>query len=779
MGRGPIWRRRGDKGGGPDPELDQIFGARSGRPDPQLLRTAHEIQRQVRLSPPPPPDPGYRAHLRASLMAEAHQHQRARPRAQGRFGFLFGAGMGLAGLAMVALVLLSVLTPGRAQAVQVRASVQGNPRVPVTQAIQLSFNQPMEEGLVAKGLSITPAVAYSAKWPDASTMVIAPRHELAPNVSYVVTIARQDARAEDGATPLSNVVIPFGTEPLNATAQGYPPSLVAVTDLASVQGAVGLGYAPNGELLLTASGPVLASNSSQPVVAPAGGTAVYGLSVAPEVVVGGATAPVPSPDSQQLAFWSVSPSGTATLQVTALAGGGSPVAIATSSSPHPQAFWINDSTLVYADQGQLQEVNLDGQTNPVYSWVKMGPDQSFSIDPAVHALFARPRGIPTVYNLAAGSSTTIPGLVGTPQWSPSGGQMAYIGATGGVDSIYLAGTYGSAPRQLLVAPQGVSLTNLRYSPDGQYLAYLAAPAGEGSQAGAVNIVTGTSALLSTRVGLSDLAWSPFGGAISALQQTGGGQQEVVTMQLSTPPLASSSTTRAGQALDLASTLAQLQITNSPTAADQIAELLAPGTKIPQATLLPGSFDRYYAVSSTPASAGSNTYQVAIELVSDATSSNPASALDEQVTVELGGATPEISAISLGARTDLPVGPLVISASAQGNQGQGTTFTLQFNSDLDPLTVSSQSISLQDAGQPVPGLQISYLAQTRTVVVATGPLPAGPLTLTVSSPLADVDHNQMAVPYTLSLPAAPTQTAGAGAPSSGPSSTSTLPTTAPP
>ncbi len=208
MGRGPIWRRRGDKGGGPDPELDQIFGARSGRPDPQLLRTAHEIQRQVRLSPPPPPDPGYRAHLRASLMAEAHQHQRARPRTQGRFGFLFGAGMGLAGLAMVALVLLSVLSPGRAQAVQVRASVQGNPRVPVTQAIQLSFNQPMKEGLVSKGLSITPAVAYSAKWPDAATLVIAPRHELAPNVSYVVTIARQDARAEDGAMPLSNVVIP-------------------------------------------------------------------------------------------------------------------------------------------------------------------------------------------------------------------------------------------------------------------------------------------------------------------------------------------------------------------------------------------------------------------------------------------------------------------------------------------------------------------------------------------------------------------------------------------
>ena len=761
MGRGPIWRRRGDKGGGPDPELDQIFGARSGRPDPQLLRTAHEIQRQVRLSPPPPPDPGYRAHLRASLMAEAHQHQRARPRTQGRFGFLFGAGMGLAGLAMVALVLLSVLTPGHAQAVQVRASVQGNPRVPVTQAIQLSFNQPMEEGLVAKGLSITPAVAYSAKWPDAATLVIAPRHELAPNVSYVVTIARQDARAEDGAMPLSNVVIPFGTEPLNATAQGYPPSLVAVTDVAMAQSATGLAYAPNGELLLTASGPVQAPGSSQPVMAPTGGAAVYSLSAAPDVVVGGVTSPVPSPDSQQLAYWSVSPSGTATLEITALAGGGSPVAIATSSSPHPQAVWINDSTLMYADQGELQEVNFDGQTSPAYSWVKLGPDQSFYLDPQAHALFARPGGTPTVYNLAAGSATTIPGLVGSPQWSPSGAQMAYIGAEGGVDSIYLAGTYGSAPRQLLVAPQGVSLSNLRYSPDGAYLAYLATQDGGGSQAGAVDIATGTSALLSTRTGLSDLAWSPFGGAVSALQQEGGDQQEVVTLQLSTPPLASSGTTKAGQALDLASTLAQLQITNSPSAAAQITELLAPGTTIPQSTLLPGSFDRYYAVSSTPASAGSSTYQVAIELVSDATSSNPASALDEQVTVQLGSATPQISAISLGALTALPIGPLVISASAQANQGQGTTFTLQFNSDLDPLTVSSQSISLQDAGQPVPGLQISYLAQTRTVVVATGPLPAGPLTLTVSSPLADVDHNQMAVPYTLSLPGPPTTAASGG------------------
>ncbi len=770
MASGPIWGRRKSDGvpPGPDPELVQIFEASNKGGDSHLLETAHEIQRRVRQAAPPPADPGYRDHLRASLMAEAHQRQRTRAPVKGRFGYVFGAGLGLAGLAMVALVLLSVLVPGHAQAVTVRASVQGNPRVPVTQAIQLSFNQPMQETQVAKGLSITPAVAFRTRWPDPTTMVIAPQHELAPNMSYLVTIARQDARSLDGATPLSNVVIPFGTEPLNATASGYPPSLVAITQLATVQGAQGLSYSPNGELLLTASGPVVATGSVGPVAPQSGsaGGTVYDLSASPRVLASGATAATSSPDSQQLAYWSIATSGTATLYVTSLAGGGQPSAIATSSAAHPEAAWLNDSTLLYADQGQLQEVNLDGQTSPVFSWVKLGPGQSFTLAPSLHALFATPDGVPTLYDLSRGSSTTIPGLVGNTQWSPSGSQMAYLSSAGGVDSIYLAGTYGTQPRQLLVAPAGVSLANLRYSADGQYLAYLATRAGVGTQAGAVDIATGSSALLSTQAGLSDLIWSPFGSSIAALEQLGSGQQGVVSMQLSNPPLASSPGSLAGQALNLASTLAQLQITDSPSAAAQISQLLAPGTNIPGTTLLPGSFDRFYAISSTPVSAGSSTYQVAIELVNDATATNPASALDEEVTVKLGGASPQISGISLGSLTALPVGPLVVSVNAQASQSQGTTFTLQFNSDLNPLSVSSQSISLLDAGQPVTGLQISYQAATRTVVVVTGPLPPGPLTLTVQAPLADINHTQMAVPYTLSLPTAPPQTAGSGAAPSG-------------
>ncbi|MHB1640818.1 MAG: hypothetical protein ACYCUD_13470, partial [Candidatus Dormibacteria bacterium] len=125
MGSGPIWRRRRGPGTpeGQDPELLEIFhssGADGGR---ALLQTAEEVRRRARQAPRPAPDPGYRAHLRASLMEEAHQRQRSRPRSRPQFGFVFGAGLGLAGLAMVALVLLSVIVPGRAQAVTVRASV--------------------------------------------------------------------------------------------------------------------------------------------------------------------------------------------------------------------------------------------------------------------------------------------------------------------------------------------------------------------------------------------------------------------------------------------------------------------------------------------------------------------------------------------------------------------------------------------------------------------------------------------------------------------------------
>jgi hypothetical protein len=230
----------------------------------------------------------------------------------------------------------------------------------------------------------------------------------------------------------------------------------------------------------------------------------------------------------------------------------------------------------------------------VDDFVKLGPEGTFALAPQAQALFSRPAGIPTVWDLSAGSSVTVPGLVGTPQWSPTGSQLAYLGNGNGSDAIYLAGPYGNQPRALLVTSQGVTLSDLSYSPGGQYLTYLAATPGVGVQAGAVDIATGSSALLSTTTGVSDLVWSPFGSSLAAIETQPSGGSMVVTLQLSVPPVLSSSRTQATAALAAASDLAGLQVAGTPSGSTAIRDLLAAGSSIPPATLQPGPFDRFYA-----------------------------------------------------------------------------------------------------------------------------------------------------------------------------------------
>jgi len=773
----PGWpHRRHRPPAGVDAELWELLELDPSGREQHLLGTAQEIRAALRAEPRPRPDPAYQAHLRASLMAEARLHSRARTRPRRRFGVALGTGLGVAGLAMLSLVLVSVVgLPGGASSVTVQASVRGNPRVPVTQAIQLSFNQPMVETSVVRGLKIAPAVSFQAKWPDPKTLVIAPRHDLVANVSYVVSIARYAAKAQNGATPLSNIVIPFGTVPTSSTALGYPPSLVAVSQVATAAGAQALTYAPDGELLLLASGQMIAQGSQLPTLpgstatAPPTGTpsaagaltaapssgVIYALTSPQAALAGDALGPVASPDSQDLAYWAPAPTGSATLEVIPIGGQGQALSLASSSYPSPEAAWINDSELLYSSEGHLFEVNLDGQTVAVFPFVKLGANGYFSIAPNGQALFAAPGGVPMIYSLNNGTSQLLPGLQGTPSWSPGGDLLAYVGEQQGRQVIEVSGAPGAPSRQLLVAPSGVGLSQVSYSPDGAYLAYVADTPGTGSQVGVVDIATGTSALLSTRTGMSQPVWSPFGSELSALESSSSGASDILTLQLSNPPQTSSAGGLAAAAIATASQLAQLQVSAGPTAPAAIAGLLAPGVAIPAGQLLPGSFDRFYAVSSTPASAGSDTYLVDLELVQDATATSPAAYLQEQVTVNMGGARPLITGLGQGQLTALPAGPLVLTATASTSAPGATTFVLQFNSDLDPVTIGPQSITLTDAGQAVGNLQISYQAPTRQLTVTAIQLPPGPLVLTVSAPLADVDHDPISVPYQLTLPALPT------------------------
>ncbi|MGH7705578.1 MAG: TolB family protein [Candidatus Dormibacteria bacterium] len=759
-----------------DPELLEVARATRGRLDEGVLETATMLRLELRANPGPQPDPDFRARLRADLGREAKSRGgEVRSRRRG-LALPLSATVGVAALAVLTLVVTSLVTrPGTVRAVQVHATLAGQHQVSVTKPIQIKFNQKMDEAAVLTGLRISPAVSYQASWPNPKTLVISPVHGLAPNVGYVVTIAKPAAKGQNGAQPTAAVVIPFGTGAAPTTPTGRVPKVVSVTDVASTQGVTSLSYTADGALLMLSSGPppVLAASSPSPSPtsspspsAPADGPpttgspqpgTVYVLTPKLTELASNAFGAVSSPDSQDVAFWTPGADGALDLDVVPTSGG-APQKLASTAETDPGLAWLDNGNLLYPAAGQLREVSLAGQVSQVDSEVELGPTGFFSLSPTGSGLFSSPGGVPTVYSLTDGTATTISDLVGLPAWTPAGSGLAYVTSSSGVDSIELSGDLGASSTTLETAPGGATLSDLTFDPSGTYLAYVLAPGGQQSQLEALDVESHSSGQLGTLTSVADPVWSPSGGQLTTLSAAPlSDSQTVDTLLLSgTPPTSSSDQGAAATALASASALAELQVADGPSALSAIAELLAPGTERPVSVLLPGKFDRFYSVSSTASSAGSTTYQVVVRLVRDATSSAPPAFLPELVTVQTAGTSPEILNIVPGLLTPVPTGPQVLSV-VSNNSSDGTTIVaIQFDSDLNPKSIGPQSITISVGGHLIGGAQFDYSALTRTVTATVSQLPLGAVTLTVNAPLSDIDGTPIQTPYQVVLqPQGPT------------------------
>jgi hypothetical protein len=752
---------------GVDPELWAIFQGRDGVQHPELLKAAEEIRHQLQAEPPPQADPQFQARLRVNLVREARTKRPGRVRTR-RLALPLTATLGIAGLAAVAVVVASLVAiPLEQGQVKVKAAVAGHHELSVTQAIQISFNRPMDEAAVVQGLKIKPAVSFQANWSNPETLVISPAHGLAPNVGYVVTIPKPDVKAQNGAEATSAIVIPFGTGAAPTTPQGQIPTLVSVTHDAVTEGVTTLSYMPDGALMVLSSGITLAVPSSAPSpdpsaspsassITPATPTSTFGtlyvLNPSLRTVATDALGAVASPDSQEIAYWTPGSNGTLSLEVVAASGSGSPQTLASSPDPDPGLAWLDNGDLLYAAAGQLQQVSLDGQITTVDPKVLVGPSGYFSLSPSAQALFARPSGVPTIYSLPTGAATGLNDLVGVPAWSSSGSVLAYTSSANGGETVQLSSDLGAQSQVLLTEPAGIQVSDLSFDPTGTYLAYVSATSGQSSQLNALDVQSQVSGALGSLTAASDPTWDPMGDQLSALDGVPSTtSQDVETLLLSGGPQPpASDDTAADTALATASSLAQFQVSSSPTALTEISALLAPGDNLAQSVLLPGKFDRYYAVSSTPTAAGSTSYSVDLHLVRDATTSSGPAFLPETVIVQTAGTSPLISDITQGSLTPVPTGPSVVSVSATSSSSGTTVFVLHFNADLNPITVGSQSITLSVGGHLISGAQFDYAALTRSETVTVSALPVGAVTLTVAAPLADVDNTPMQAPYQVVL-----------------------------
>jgi hypothetical protein len=426
------------------------------------------------------------------------------------------------------------------------------------------------------------------------------------------------------------------------------------------------------------------------------------------------------------------------------ASGGTPETLATSDGSNPGLAWLDDGDLLYASAGQLHEVSLDGQITSVFPEVRLAPSDFFTLSPSSQQLFTTPAGVPTVYSLTSGTSSPIPGLVGLPAWTLSGSEMGYVDQSGGSAAIELSSDGGVQSTQLLSAPSGVELGGLSFDPTGSYLAYTTTGTGEQAQLELVDVQSQIVGSLGSFAEVGDPVWAPSGDQLSALAEaTGSDTVDVYSLLLSgTGESRPAGDAAQDLALSAAASLAQLQVTDSASSQSSINALLAPGASLGSTILLPGRFDRFYAISATPTSSGATTYTVDLRLVRDANGSAGPAYLPELVTVQTAGASPLITVVSQGALTPVPLGPLVLSASASVTSSGAVVVEIQFNSDLNPATVGSESISLDANGQAVPNLEFNYAPLTRTETVTAPSLTPGALTLTVSAPLADVDGTPM-------------------------------------
>ena len=746
---------------GVDPELWTIFQGQD-RPDaPQLVETAQELRQRIQAQPPEPADPGFQARLRTNLMAEARVRGRSTVRAR-RFAPPPAATLGIAGLAVVAVVVISVVAlPLQRGQVEIQATVAGHHEVPVTQAIRISFNRPMDETAVLSGLTIKPAVSYQARWPNSKTLLLSPAHGLAPNVGYVVTIAQPAVKAQNGAQASSGIVIPFGTSSAPSTPQGQIPTLVSVSQVPVTTGVSSVSYMPDGALLVLTTGApstAAAPTPSPSPTAPIQGSATSGLTFgdlyvltpALRAVATDSAGAVASPDSQQIAYWTRAGSGTLSLDVVPASGSGSPQTLATSAESDPGLAWLDNGDLLYAAAGQLREVSLDGQVTPVYPSVHVDPSGFFTLSPSAQALFALPGGVPTIYSLPSGSGTTISTLVGTPAWAASSTALAYIADTSGAYTIESSSDLGAQSTELFTASPGSQLSDLGFDPTGTYLTYVSTTSALSSQLTALNVQSKVSGTLGSLTMVSDPVWDPTGSELSLLSTGATGTVGVESLLVSGGPQVTSSNAAAEAALATASSLAQIQVTGGAVESSEIGALLAPGTVLPPSVLTPGKFNRFYAVSTTPTSAGASSYSVELRLVRDATSSFAPAYLPELVTVHTGGTASQITNISPGVFTAVPSGPLVVSVTSSTESSNNTVFAIHFDSDLNPQSVGSQSISLSVNGHAVSGAQFNYSALTRTETVTVAGLPAGAVTLTVGPPLADIDNTSMQSPYLVVL-----------------------------
>lgn len=398
----------GRAAGDQDPELEQLF------PDqPDLREVAGQLHRVPR--PEAPLNPNFRLALRRKLMQEAWEqsHQPEpwwRRLAAPRRMALAGAAVGTLLIGLVTYSLLATPTKPPSQVV-VSSPLQGSHQVAATQPISLQFSQPMDTASVQESIQIEPATKVRTfQWTNGdSRLQIVPENGLAPNTQYKVQIGPQ-AKAKGGEPMPRPAAVSFVTAPTTPPTPTPRPSATP----SPTAPAIGI-TAPR---LIGPSGPALPAWSAD-------GTALYvidGTGALKKYSLSGGSTQIAS----GVSLVEVAPDG----QVAYAANGSIVDGSITVSAAQPQALGFQNGRLVALSGHQIESL-----VGTVLNALTGGPALT---EDATAADFS-PGGGRLAYlgasglhilDLTSGQDSIVGAASGLGSWSSDGSRYAYPTANG-------------------------------------------------------------------------------------------------------------------------------------------------------------------------------------------------------------------------------------------------------------------------------------------------------------------------------------------------------------
>ena len=765
-----------------DPELADMF-----RDDPGLAETAR-LLRAAR--PEPVMDVHFQRRLRGFLMQEAEARpvragrrrpaQHREPRApfwmRLRATHLAWGGVGV-GVALTAATVIALVTGGQGQdrqrTVIATSTVAAQHLVSPTNAITVSFNQPMNHSAVESGLRIEPATQVTTAW-SGNDLVITPVHHLAGNTPYTVTIAQPALIASSGARATAALQITFGTAPTPPVTPGTPaPPALTTSNLGAAEAGGLLLFAPDGSVVVDAPAPPTGSGASggasavtaspSPTPSPSSSATASPAATLPAVptlaptptpktsgpvmeelnqssgtplVLGpAATAAAFSPDGASLASIVPSPSGGSDI-VLSRSDGTNRRTLTHSAVPVVAVAWTS-SSLEFATADAVKTVDASGTVAQVVN--PQGSIAALSPDGAHGYLTPGGGGSGRLFSIADGSSHTLSGAGGITgvAFSGDGSTVAWLDNSSGHPSLLTEPVAVKGSSAVSILDPGAELGTIALNRDGSRVAYTeTTPDGTGKL---VIAQVPTGAPVATGAAGSAIAFSPQGDAVALLASASQGA-EVELAQLPGAAATSSLAVPAGATQTLHAFLdAQARGDHSA-----LSVLGIPGV-VSGALLPPGQW-RSSLVDAVTQPDG--TVQAIATLVLDPTLTRLTTLVaDETLTVEQSGASYVVSSLNLSPLHPLAAGPHVLNVTSSQQQGR-LTVLVAFDSDLAPDTVPG-AIALQEpSGTNVPAT-VSYDVNTRTATVTVTRPPAGALSVVVATAIRDI--NDGSPPATFSAP----------------------------